>query len=82
MQESGPVEFEIAAERPVKTYVVRPGGLEKFRQGELSFKYYGGFPPRRLQRQKIWLPFSGEWYLVISNPSKGQSVDVDYEVYY
>lgn len=78
------VEFEVAADLPVKTYIMRPKALERFRQGERSFKYYGGFPdpPRRLQRQKIWLPFSGEWFLVISNPSKSEPVEVDYEVYY
>jgi len=39
--ESGPVEFELASDLPVKTYILRPKGLQKFRQGELTFKYYG-----------------------------------------
>ena len=82
--ESGPVEFELAADVPVKTYILRPKGLEKFKEGEHTFKYYGGFPdpPRKLQRQKVWLPFSGEWFLVISNPNKIQPAEVDYDVYY
>jgi hypothetical protein len=81
--ESGPVEFEVASDSPVKTYVLRPKGLQKFKEGERTFKYYGGFPdpPRKLQRQKVWLPFSGEWYLVISNPDKNAPAEVDYEVY-
>lgn len=80
----GPVEFELASDLPVRTYIVRPGGLEKYRNGEPTFKYYGGFPnpPRKLQRQKLWLPFSGEWFLVISNPDEGLAAEVDYEVYY
>jgi hypothetical protein len=84
VDESRPVEFEVASDQPVKTYVLRPKGLDRFKEGERTFKYYGGFPdpPRRLQRQKIWLPFSGEWFLVISNPDKFKPAEVDYEVYY
>lgn len=77
------VEFEIDADRPVKTYVLGPKTLKRFEQGSKNFRYYGGFPePRRHQSQEVRLPFSGLWYLVISNRSLKEPARVEYEVYY
>jgi hypothetical protein len=76
-------EFEIDADHPVKTYVVGPRALERFEEGSKNFKYWGGFPdPRRHQRQKVWIPFSGPVYLIIANPDRYETAEVDYEVYY
>jgi hypothetical protein len=80
---AGTFEFEIEADRPVQTYVVGPRALQRFIDGSKTFKYWGGFPdPRAVQRQKVWIPFSGPVYLIISNPSNDEEVEVDYEVYY
>lgn len=77
------VEFEIDADHPVKSYILGPKTLAKFSKGSNDFRYYGGFPdPRENQRQTVRIPFSGSWHLVIMNPSKRQSVNVDYEVLY
>ena len=81
--EDGLVEFELNADAPVKTYIVRPGGLELFDDGSRTFKYYGGFPDgRRKQHQRVALPFDGSWYLLIINPAKDRSVNVEYDVFY
>jgi hypothetical protein len=81
--DSGLVRFELDADHPVMTYIVRPKGLESFDQGSGRFRYYGGFPdPRRKQWQEVRLPFDGTWYLLIINPSEDDSVGVDYEVLY
>lgn len=81
--DSGLVEFELEADHPVKTYIVRPRGLELFDQGSSTFKYYGGFPEeRKKQAQELRLPFEGPWYLLIVNPDKGHSVSVNLEVRY
>ena len=48
--------------------------LEEFGGAKMS--------PRMHQDQTVWLPFSGEWYLIISNPSKTEEAEVDYEVSY
>jgi hypothetical protein len=81
--DSGLVRFELEADHPVMTYIVRPKGLEFFDQGSTRFKYYGGFQdPRPRQWQEVRLPFDGTWYLLIINPSKDDSVRVDYEVRY
>jgi hypothetical protein len=81
--ESGLVEFEIEADHPVMTYILRPRGLELFDQGSKTFKYYGGFQdPRKKQAQELRLPFEGPWYLLIINPDKRNSVGVNYEVRY
>lgn len=77
------VEFEINANLPVKSYVLGPTTLASFSAGSETFEYYGGFAdPRKTQRQTVRLPFAGSWYLVIMNPSKRHSVEVDYEVFY
>lgn len=77
------VEFDVQADRPVKTYIMRESGIERFARGE-PFRYYGGFqdPPKKNHHQELVLPFDGLWYLVIMNPSKTNPVDVAYEVYY
>lgn len=76
-------EFELDADLPVKTYVVGPRALARFEDGSRTFKYWGGFPdPRKHQHQKVWIPFTGPVYLIISNPNKRESVEVEYEVYY
>lgn len=81
--ESGLIEFELEADHPVETYILRPRGLELFDQGSDSFKYYGGFPvARRKQQQEVRLPFEGPWYLLIVNPDEDRSVNVKYDVYY
>ena len=81
--ESGLVEFELEADHPVRTYIVRPRGLELFDEGKRSFKYYGGFPDaRRKQHQTVRLPFEGSWYLLIINDDEEESVRVTYDVYY
>lgn len=77
------IKFEIDADHPVKSYIVRQRGLELFDDGSKSFKYYGGFPEaRREQEQELILPFDGHWYLIIMNPDRNREVEVHYEVYY
>jgi hypothetical protein len=75
------IEFDVKADHGVKTYIMRPEGLELFDSGAKTFKYYGGFqdPPRRHHNQELILPFDGHWYLVIVNPSN-HTVEVEYEV--
>ena len=76
------IEFELEADHPVRTYIVRPRGLELFDEGKTGFKYYGGFPDaRRKQNQTVRLPFEGPWYLLIVN-DEDESVGVNYDVYY
>ena len=78
----GVVEFEIEADKPVRSYIVRPKGLELFQNGSKTFKYYGGFPDaRKHQHQEVRLPFLGTWYLLISN-HQDSDVDVEYDVFY
>jgi hypothetical protein len=76
------VEFEIEADHPVQSFIVRTRGLELFDEGSPSFKYYGGFPEaRRRQHQELILPFDdGHWWLLIVNPSNTRSVEVFYDV--
>jgi hypothetical protein len=81
LRKSGPVEFELDSDIPVRTYLVGPKALERFELGSKSFRYRGGFPdPRKVQSQKVWIPFSGPFYLIISNPSKKEPAEIDYEV--
>ena len=81
LKSEGGFELWLESDIPVKTYIVRPKGLEFFKKGSASFKYYGGFPdPRRTQEQEVWLPRAGTWYLIISNPSKRNWADIEYEV--
>jgi len=81
--ESGLVEFQIQADHPVRTYIVRKRGLELFDEGNVKFKYYGGFPDaRRRQHQTVSLPFEGPWYLLIINDDEDESVTVFYDVSY
>jgi len=81
--DSGLVEFEIEADHPVKSYIVRPRGLELFDEGSTTFRYYGGFPePRRRHYQEVRLPFGGSWYLLVVNPDRDDSANVSYEVRY
>jgi len=80
---SGFVEFKINATNPVKSYVLGPKSYEAFVAGNRNFRYYGGYPdPRKMQNQKIRIPFSGKWFLVIVNPDETSPVHVSYEVYY
>jgi hypothetical protein len=77
------VEFELASDIPVRTYIVGPKALQRFEEGSMTFKYWGGFPdPRKLQRQKVYVPFSGKWYLIVSNPSTEDEAEIEYEVRY
>lgn len=77
------VTLDLESDIPVKTYIVRPKALDFYRQGGKNFKYYGGFPdPRMHQHQILYLPFSGPWYLIISNPDKEREADIQYEVSY
>jgi hypothetical protein len=79
----GPVTLDLDSDVPVKTYIVRPKALGLFRLGKKYFKYYGGFPdPRMHQHQTVYLPFSGPWHLIISNPDKSKEADIQYEVSY
>jgi len=75
------VDLTVESDVPVKTYIVRPKGLEYFKQGSTTFKYYGGFPdPRMHQSQEIWLPFTGPFYVIISNPSQTKEAEIEYDV--
>jgi hypothetical protein len=77
----GKVTIDLESDIPVKTYIVRPKALELFEEGSKTFKYYGGFPePRMHQHQTVWLPFSGPWYLIVSNPDRKNEAEVEYEV--
>jgi len=81
LRRNGPIEFELESDIPVKTYAVGPKALERFEKGSKTFRYRGGFPdPRKSQQQKVWIPFAGPWYLIISNPSRSESAAIDYEV--
>ncbi len=78
--EEDAIFFSVESDIPVKTYIVRPKGLEFFEAGKI-FKYYGGFPdPRKHQSQNLWLPFTGSWYLIISNQDKRATAHLEYEV--
>jgi hypothetical protein len=78
-----PVTLDLESDVPVRTYFVRLGGLEYYRKGSKKFKYYGGFPdPRMHQQQTLYLPFSGPWFLIISNPDTEREANVEYEVLY
>jgi hypothetical protein len=80
LAKEGLVTLTLESDIPVKTYIVRPKGLEIYRQGG-AFKYYGGFADaRRHQQQRVWLPFTGSWYLIISNPDKNRTANLEYEV--
>lgn len=82
-RKSGIFEFELDSDRPVQTYIVGPRALERFEEGSKNFKYWGGFPDaRKHQKQKVWIPFSGPVYLIISNPDPYQTAEVEYEIYY
>ena len=75
------VTLDLESDIPIKTYIVRPKSLDAYREGSKIFKYYGGFPdPRMHQHQTIWLPFSGPWHLIVSNPDKERKAEVEYEV--
>lgn len=76
------IAFEIEADIPVKSYIVRTRGLELFDDGSRNFKYYGGFPAaRKKQSQELILPYDeGHWWLVIVNPSSTETAEVRYEV--
>lgn len=75
------VVLDVKSDTAVKTYIVRPKGLDLYKEGSSTFKYYGGFPdPRKEQFQELLLPFAGNWYLIISNPSKSSIARVHYEV--
>ena len=83
LPKEGLVTLDLESDIPVKTYIIRPKALEFYRQGKKNFVYYGGYPdPRKHQHQRIYLPFSGPWYLIISNPDKNSGADVQYEVSY
>ena len=76
------IEFNVQADRSVKTYVMTKKGLQLWDAGK-RFKYYGGFQdPRRHHHQELILPFGGYWYLVIVNPNKTQPIEAEYEVFY
>lgn len=81
--DSGVIRFRLDSNIPVQTYIVRPGGLESYRDGSRTFKYYGGFPEARMnQRQTLTLPFEGPWHLLIINKDGTRSASVNYSVYY
>ena len=83
LAKEGSVSLDLESDIPVRTYIVRPKALELYREGKKIFKYYGGFPdPRMHQHQTLYLPFSGPWYLIISNPSKFDEAEIHYEVSY
>jgi hypothetical protein len=80
--EDGWVQFQLDADHPVETYIVRPQGLEYFDEGSNTFKYYGGYPrARRKQEQAVRLPFDGSWYFLIVNRDEDRSVNVEFKVY-
>lgn len=79
--DSGFVEFEIDADSPVASYIVRPKGLDLFDRGSTRFRYYGGFPDaRKYHRQFLKLPFAGTFYLLIVNEGR-RTIGIDYSVY-
>lgn len=77
------IEFDIKADEPLKTYVMRPQDIDGFLKGE-PFRYFGGFqdPPKKHHNQELILPFSGDWVLLIVNPSKENDAKVTYHVYF
>ena len=81
MPDSGLVEFQIEANRSVKSYILRPRGLELFDDAVGHSKYYGGFPEaRKNYSQEVRLPFEGSWYLLIVNEDQRNSARIMYEV--
>jgi len=81
--DSGVIRFRLESNIPVRTYIVRPAGLDRYREGSRAFKYYGGFPAARMsQRQTLTLPFEGPWHLLIINKDSNRAASVDYSVYY
>ena len=78
------IEFDIEASAPVTTFVVDDDGLREYKtKGSDVYSYYGGFPHRRVHRDRVDFPrdFDGPWYLIIQNDSRTESVSVGYEVY-
>jgi hypothetical protein len=76
------VQFELRASHPVKSYFMALPEYQLFLQGR-PFNYTGGYADARsIQSQTVWLPFAGAWYLVISNPSQHDLVEVNCEVYF
>jgi hypothetical protein len=75
------ITLDLESDIPVATYIVRPKALQYYSDGSTTFKYYGGFPdPRMHQHQTLWLPFSGSWYLIVSNPDESREATIEYEV--
>ena len=73
--------YSITSDIPVRSYVMRPKGIQDFDADMPRFKYYGGFPDaRKLHRQTIMLPVSGRWYLLIINLSDSDEAEIEYEL--
>ena len=70
--------FWVEAEHPVDTFLLDDEELAKYRKGK-EVTSFGGSDERRLHRERGRLPYGGEWFLVISNPSE-DPVAVYYEV--
>jgi hypothetical protein len=79
------IDYEVEANRPVTTFVLDEEGLQEYnkRGGGDVYSYYGGFPHRRVHRERVELPrdLEGNWYLVIQNDSEKETVAVRYEVF-
>jgi hypothetical protein len=81
LPKKGTVEINLDADHPVKTYIVGPKALQRFEEGSRTFNYWGGFQdPRARQHHTFVVPFSGPIFLLIVNPDKKESVDVEYEL--
>jgi hypothetical protein len=75
--------MSINSDIPVESYIVRPGGLDRFDNGSTTFKYYGGYPrARKFQFQEVKLPRSGTWYLLIVNRERSRNARLKYDVFY
>jgi hypothetical protein len=78
------IEYEVEASVPVTTFVLDEEGLQEYnKKGSDVYSYYGGFPHRRVHKEKVDLPsdFDSSWYLVIQNDSTKDPVAVRYDVY-
>jgi hypothetical protein len=72
------ISYEIESEYPVSAYVVDTNGLNSFKQG-LAFTDYGGFLNQTSYRNRVKVPLSGDWYLIINN-SNYQNTAIHYQV--
>ncbi|MDD5530870.1 MAG: hypothetical protein PHX21_12705 [bacterium] len=73
------IHYIVNADMAIEVYLLDEAGIDNF-ENDRNFNYYTGHGRLRYHEEKKFLPYSGEWYILIRN-NNNVSVNISYQIF-